>query len=89
MQALKGGLFALTVVFLVAGFAASAHAQPGEPVAAEFQALYDTLSAQLDDAEAFVGAQPVTADAAPVFAAELLPANGNRGEALLRRSTLP
>ncbi|MCC7208917.1 MAG: hypothetical protein IT323_16530, partial [Anaerolineae bacterium] len=42
-----------------------------------------------DDAEAFVGAQPVTADAAPVFAAELLPANGNRGEALLRRSTLP
>lgn len=89
MRFLKGAACAFTVATVMLVASLTVRAQPDAPVPAEYRALYDSLSAQLDSAEAFVSAQPATAGIAPAFAAELLPANGNRGEALLRRSTLP
>lgn len=87
MKTLKIGLSTLVLLGLMAGF--TAQAQSDDPVPPEYQALYNALSAQLDSAEAFLGAQTSSATATPTFGAELLPANGNRGDALLNRTTLP
>jgi hypothetical protein len=60
------------------------------PVPAQYQALYDTLSAGLDSYQRAVDALPVAppGTAAPVLATELLPANGNRLTQLLQPATM-
>ncbi len=87
MNIFTTGFCTLTLLSLMIG--STAHAQSEEPIPPDYQPLYDTLSAQLDSAEAFVNAQTTTAATTPIFGAELLPANGNRGEALLDQTTLP
>jgi len=53
------------------------------PVPAEYQSLYAELAKPLDDFANRLNAQPKIEPRALTFAAELLPANGNRGEELL------
>jgi hypothetical protein len=86
-------VFCVNVILALSAMPAMAQSAPSdETIPPEYQSLYDTLSAQLDSAEAFIDSQASTqepsANATPIFAAELLPANGNRGEALLDRTTL-
>jgi len=57
------------------------------PVPADYTAMYKFLSQSLDDwQQKLKGQQP---SGAPVFGAHLLAANANRGEELLRPTTLP
>lgn len=77
-----------SLILLSFGSVALAQEQADTPIPPEYQSLYDSLSSQLDTAEAFVGARTGSDNVPPIFGAELLPANGNRGEALLDRATL-
>lgn len=72
-----------SVVLLVLGFVPAAFAQD---VPREYRALYDRLSMTLDAFERRLESAP--AGEAPVYAAELLVANANRGTALLAPETL-
>lgn len=67
----------------------TAHAAP-VPVPAKYRDLYDTLSTNLDAYQVAIDAMPAVkaGGPAPVLATELLPANGNRLEALLQPNTL-
>lgn len=69
----------------------TASSQPAAPVPAKYQQLSAGLAKGLDAYQAMVDAMPAApANApAPVAAAELLPANGNRLHALLDPTTLP
>ena len=60
------------------------------PVPAQYQTLYDTLSAGLDSYQRAVYVWPVApaGTAVPVLATELLPANGNRLTQLLQPATM-
>lgn len=56
---------------------------PEDPIPLTFRPLHRELSDRLDRFESFVQRLPTRASAGVTFAAELIPANGNRGEALL------
>jgi hypothetical protein len=58
------------------------------PVPERYEGLYRLLSAQLDDFERRYPSSP-TAAGAPLWGAELLQANANRGEALLQPNAMP
>lgn len=80
-------LLASFVTFLpAAGSPTSAQDCPAPPE--EFRATYDHLSTVLYDFNASLGENRNDVSPDTVFAAELLPANGNRGERLLDSTTL-
>ncbi len=58
-------------------------------VPAEYQPLYTYLDGKLDDFAKQLNAQPKTDRSVVTFAAELILANGNRGEDLLQPQTFP
>lgn len=86
---MKKRLLFIVFLFTVAGFiSAPLHAQsPQIPPA--YQAHYDFLDERLTAFEDYVAALPPNESAAPVIGAELIIANGNRGQDLLLDTTLP
>ncbi|HSP14545.1 MAG TPA: hypothetical protein VLV78_07330 [Thermoanaerobaculia bacterium] len=62
--------------------------QPPQGIPPSYADLYSLLSAQLDAAEAKVAPLHPELGKQPVYAAELLPANANRGPALLQPGTM-
>jgi hypothetical protein len=86
----------LACLFLV--FAVSCHkpssliqsstpTQPTDAIPAEYTSMYTNLKTSLDQFGIFLDDQG-TAQNQPIFGAELLPANCNRGEELLRAGVL-
>lgn len=61
---------------------------PAAGVPAEFQDVYTELDGRLTAFESYLDGGPDAASTGTVYAAELLPANGNRGEALLQPNSL-
>lgn len=59
----------------------------GPPVPDQYRQLYDYLNSTLDSYDAYLTSLNLSSTHAVTFAAELLPANGNRGTIcwLLRR----
>jgi len=80
------GVWWFLVVILVASsaFADRRHAVRNTGVPAAYADLYDLLSAQLDAAQAQVAPLRPELRPQPIYAADLLPANANRGTDLLR-----
>lgn len=60
-----------------------------EAIPAEHRQLYDQISEGLDKYEKFFNENKKSEDHQVIFGAELLPANGNRGEELLSDKALP
>lgn len=54
----------------------------------EYQRLYSSLKVNLDNFDSYLNSQPMAANYPVVFAAELLPANDNRGTDLLKPQAL-
>ncbi|MEW5941121.1 MAG: hypothetical protein AB1750_15760 [Chloroflexota bacterium] len=93
---MKTKLTALLILLLLAQLACRSSArqtdtptQPPATVPEKYQALYDYLDQTLDADLATLRADPGAGRADTIFAAELIVANGNRGEDLLRPETLP
>jgi hypothetical protein len=87
------GVLAL-VVLLTAGASSSSAAgkspgTPAAPVPAQYQSLYTTVQAQLDEAQQTVERLPSHSTPGMVYGAALLFADGNRGTQLLVPQTLP
>ncbi|MBN1440613.1 MAG: hypothetical protein JW929_14490 [Anaerolineales bacterium] len=59
------------------------------PVPSEYQATYASLEARLTEKLDTLAALPESSGSEPYFGAELIPANGNRGDALLQPNALP
>ncbi|HSL21971.1 MAG TPA: hypothetical protein VK886_10580 [Vicinamibacterales bacterium] len=73
------------LAFLVLGLGAAGILTGQGRVPSEYETLYSELSSHLDRFSATIK----SGASRPLFAAELLPANGNRGEALLVEQTFP
>jgi hypothetical protein len=58
------------------------------PVPEEYQALYASLEASLESFQDYLDQHSDGATGTTLFATELLPANGNRGDALLQPATM-
>jgi hypothetical protein len=58
------------------------------PVPEEYQALYASLEESLESFHGYLGEHWDGSTGSTVFAAELLPANGNRGDVLLQPATM-
>jgi len=79
---LASGLLLVGILALPNGSALLGLAQTTPQVPPEFQALYSTLKSSLDNFNANLTALS-SKSGLPIFGSELLPANSNRGDALL------
>lgn len=78
---------ALAVVLVAGAMAVHLEAAAPAVVPLRFRAVYRELSTRLHRFDASLGTRPAPGARPIVFAAELLPANGNRGEELLTPQT--
>lgn len=62
--------------------------KPGE-IPAEYQSLYSELETKLNDFEKYLDSQPEKEEHPVTFAADFLPANGNRGRGLFEEKAYP
>ncbi len=76
----------ITTASAIATFAAITTQAPA-PIPPEYQSLYTYLDSKLDEFDKQLNAQPKTESRDITFAAELIIANGNRGEELLQPQT--
>lgn len=82
MNYLMSGLFLVTLIMLPYASALPVVNQEAQ-VPQEYQELYSTLKTSLDSFSANLSALSPIGSGSPILGAELLPANSNRGDALL------